>query len=191
MPRRCGGLRSGLRPRNGQHLPLDEPAQGDLAGRPVVPGGQVAQGGIDAFEPGLAAQQLDALSRLLGAVIVPVMAVAFVGLDRADVPHASILTRIAQQVGGSFGTGSAGRHPCGRAAHGRARADRFDGRLRPRVLVVDRVHLSGGTGDTATARTAGGPGSTRIAAGVGQPLSAASTVASQLQTTQDGRALAS
>jgi MFS family permease len=40
----------------------------------------------------------------LGAVTVPVMAVAFVGLDRADVPHASILTRIAQQVGGSFGT---------------------------------------------------------------------------------------
>jgi hypothetical protein len=40
----------------------------------------------------------------LGAVIIPVMTVAFVGLDRADVPHASILTRIAQQVGGSFGT---------------------------------------------------------------------------------------
>jgi EmrB/QacA subfamily drug resistance transporter len=40
----------------------------------------------------------------LGVVIIPVMTVAFVGLDRADVPHASILTRIAQQVGGSFGT---------------------------------------------------------------------------------------
>lgn len=39
----------------------------------------------------------------LGAVTVPVMAVAFVGLDRPDVPHASILTRIAQQVGGSLG----------------------------------------------------------------------------------------
>ena len=39
----------------------------------------------------------------LGAVTVPVMAVAFIGLDRADVPHASILTRIAQQIGGSFG----------------------------------------------------------------------------------------
>lgn len=39
----------------------------------------------------------------LGAVTVPVMAVAFVGLDRPDVPHASILTRIAQQIGGSFG----------------------------------------------------------------------------------------
>ena len=40
----------------------------------------------------------------LGAVLIPVMSVAFVGLDRADVPHASILTRIAQQIGGSFGT---------------------------------------------------------------------------------------
>lgn len=39
----------------------------------------------------------------LGAVTVPLMAVAFIGLDRADVPHASILTRIAQQIGGSFG----------------------------------------------------------------------------------------
>lgn len=40
----------------------------------------------------------------LGAVLIPVMSVAFVGLDRSDVPHASILTRITQQVGGSFGT---------------------------------------------------------------------------------------
>jgi EmrB/QacA subfamily drug resistance transporter len=39
----------------------------------------------------------------LGAVMIPLMTVAFVGLERSDVPHASILTRIAQQVGGSFG----------------------------------------------------------------------------------------
>lgn len=39
----------------------------------------------------------------LGAVMIPLMTVAFVGLERPDVPHASILTRIAQQVGGSFG----------------------------------------------------------------------------------------
>lgn len=39
----------------------------------------------------------------LGAVTIPLMTVAFIGLDRADVPHASILTRIAQQIGGSFG----------------------------------------------------------------------------------------
>jgi EmrB/QacA subfamily drug resistance transporter len=40
----------------------------------------------------------------LSVVTVPVMAVAFIGLERSAVPHASILTRIAQQVGGSFGT---------------------------------------------------------------------------------------
>jgi EmrB/QacA subfamily drug resistance transporter len=40
----------------------------------------------------------------LSVVTVPVMAVAFVGLQRSQIPHASILTRIAQQVGGSFGT---------------------------------------------------------------------------------------
>lgn len=40
----------------------------------------------------------------LSVVTVPLMAVAFVGLERSEVPHASILTRIAQQLGGSFGT---------------------------------------------------------------------------------------
>jgi hypothetical protein len=40
----------------------------------------------------------------LSVVVVPVLAVAFIGLERSEVPHASILTRIAQQVGGSFGT---------------------------------------------------------------------------------------
>ncbi|MFD1815552.1 DHA2 family efflux MFS transporter permease subunit [Rhodococcus gannanensis] len=40
----------------------------------------------------------------MGAVMIPVMSVAFVGLDRAEVPHASIITRLAQQVGGAFGT---------------------------------------------------------------------------------------
>ncbi|CAN5396079.1 MDR family MFS transporter [soil metagenome] len=39
----------------------------------------------------------------LGTVMIPLMTVAYVGLERADVPHASILTRITQQVGGSFG----------------------------------------------------------------------------------------
>ena len=39
----------------------------------------------------------------VGAVVIPIMAVAFVGLERAEVPHASIVTRIAQQVGGSVG----------------------------------------------------------------------------------------
>jgi hypothetical protein len=39
----------------------------------------------------------------LGAVTIPLMTAAFIGLDRTDVPHASIITRIAQQIGGSFG----------------------------------------------------------------------------------------
>jgi EmrB/QacA subfamily drug resistance transporter len=40
----------------------------------------------------------------LGTVTIPVMAVAYLGLDKAEIPHASVLTRTAQQVGGSFGT---------------------------------------------------------------------------------------
>lgn len=39
----------------------------------------------------------------LGVVFIPLMAVAFIGLEHAQVPHASIITRIAQQVGGSVG----------------------------------------------------------------------------------------
>jgi MFS family permease len=40
----------------------------------------------------------------LGAVTIPVMTAAYLGLDRPQVPHASIMTRTAQQLGGSFGT---------------------------------------------------------------------------------------
>jgi EmrB/QacA subfamily drug resistance transporter len=40
----------------------------------------------------------------LGAVFIPVMAVAFVDIPRTDMPHASAITRIVQQVGGAFGT---------------------------------------------------------------------------------------
>jgi EmrB/QacA subfamily drug resistance transporter len=40
----------------------------------------------------------------LGAVTMPVMTAAYVGLDHAQVAHSSVLTRIAQQLGGSFGT---------------------------------------------------------------------------------------
>jgi hypothetical protein len=32
------------------------------------------------------------------------MAVAYLGLDKAEIAHASVLTRTAQQLGGSFGT---------------------------------------------------------------------------------------
>ncbi|HEY0247930.1 MAG TPA: MDR family MFS transporter [Gryllotalpicola sp.] len=40
----------------------------------------------------------------LGAVTVPLMALGFRGLERREVPDASIITRIATQVGGSFGS---------------------------------------------------------------------------------------
>lgn len=40
----------------------------------------------------------------LGTVTVPLMALGFRGLARHQVPDASIITRIAQQVGGAFGT---------------------------------------------------------------------------------------
>jgi len=40
----------------------------------------------------------------LGGVIIPVMAVAFRDTTPDQVPHASVLTRISQQVGGAFGT---------------------------------------------------------------------------------------
>jgi EmrB/QacA subfamily drug resistance transporter len=39
----------------------------------------------------------------LGIVLIPVMTVAFVDIDSADLPDASMITRISQQVGGSFG----------------------------------------------------------------------------------------
>jgi EmrB/QacA subfamily drug resistance transporter len=40
----------------------------------------------------------------LGAVTISVMAVAFLGLDKEQIAHSSVITRTAQQVGGSFGT---------------------------------------------------------------------------------------
>jgi EmrB/QacA subfamily drug resistance transporter len=40
----------------------------------------------------------------LGAVLIPVMTVAYVDIPRTDMPHASAITRIVQQVGGAFGT---------------------------------------------------------------------------------------
>ena len=39
----------------------------------------------------------------IGMVVVPLLSVAFDGLARDEVPHASIVTRIGQQVGGSLG----------------------------------------------------------------------------------------
>jgi len=40
----------------------------------------------------------------MGAVMIPVMSVAYLGLSRDLVPHASIVTRLASQIGGAFGT---------------------------------------------------------------------------------------
>jgi len=39
----------------------------------------------------------------LAAVMIPLTSAAFVGLRRDEIPHAGIITRVAQQVGGSFG----------------------------------------------------------------------------------------
>jgi EmrB/QacA subfamily drug resistance transporter len=39
----------------------------------------------------------------LGAVTIPIMAAAYLGLKPGQVPHASIATRITQQLGGAFG----------------------------------------------------------------------------------------
>jgi MFS family permease len=40
----------------------------------------------------------------LGAVTIPVMAVAFLGLAKEQVSDSSVITRMVQQIGGSFGT---------------------------------------------------------------------------------------
>ena len=38
------------------------------------------------------------------AVTMPVMVAGYIGLDKQQIPHSSVLTRTAQQIGGSFGT---------------------------------------------------------------------------------------
>ncbi|MFT4264514.1 MAG: MDR family MFS transporter [Nocardioides sp.] len=40
----------------------------------------------------------------LGMAFTPLMSVAFLGLERHEMPDASVFTRVAQQLGGSFGT---------------------------------------------------------------------------------------
>ena len=39
----------------------------------------------------------------LGAVTMPLLVAGNIGLDRQQIPHSSVLTRTAQQIGGSFG----------------------------------------------------------------------------------------
>jgi EmrB/QacA subfamily drug resistance transporter len=40
----------------------------------------------------------------LGAVTIPVTTAAYLGLSKQQIPHASVVTRTVQQIGGSFGT---------------------------------------------------------------------------------------
>ena len=40
----------------------------------------------------------------LGAVTMPLLVAAYVGLDKEQIPHSSVLTRTGQEIGGSFGT---------------------------------------------------------------------------------------
>jgi EmrB/QacA subfamily drug resistance transporter len=40
----------------------------------------------------------------LGAVTMPVIMAAYIGLDKREIAHSSVLTRTTQQIGGSFGT---------------------------------------------------------------------------------------
>jgi EmrB/QacA subfamily drug resistance transporter len=40
----------------------------------------------------------------LGCVTMPVIVAGYIGLDKQQIPHSSVLTRMTQQIGGSFGT---------------------------------------------------------------------------------------
>jgi EmrB/QacA subfamily drug resistance transporter len=65
----------------------------------------------------------------LGAVLVPLMTVAYIGLERSQVPHASIITRIVQQIGGSFGVALLAvilEGAVTKVGHGTTLADGFD-----------------------------------------------------------------
>ncbi|NHI19611.1 multidrug efflux MFS transporter [Phycicoccus endophyticus] len=61
----------------------------------------------------------------LGAVTIPLMSTAYLGLDGHDVAHASVFTRIASQVGGAFGVAVLAVILAGSATPGTT--DGFDG----------------------------------------------------------------
>ncbi len=98
----------------------------------------------------------------LAAVSIPLQAAAFVGLRRDEIPHAGVISRIAQQIGGSFGVAvlliilsAALRHHPGAAAQSAAAFDQafwwaagftglslvlslmLPGRTRPQVVQPD------------------------------------------------------
>ena len=76
-----------------------------LAGVVLTMAGTVAytQVGVDTNEI-LLGLSLVVRGAGLGAVTIPVMAAAYLGLRPEQIPHASSVTRIAQQLGGAFGT---------------------------------------------------------------------------------------
>lgn len=82
-----------------------------IGARPVVLGGFLltiagtlgyTQAGVDTNELLLGAS-LVIRGAGLGAVTIPIMAAAYLGLRSNQVPHASIATRITMQLGGAFG----------------------------------------------------------------------------------------
>lgn len=63
----------------------------------------------------------------LGAAMIPLSGAGFAGMERDEIPHASILIRVTQQVGGSLGTAAltvilqralSGTHTATASAHG-------------------------------------------------------------------------
>ena len=54
----------------------------------------------------------------LGAVTIPVMAAAYLELRADQVPHATTATRVAQQLGGAFGTATLAMIPAQRPPPG-------------------------------------------------------------------------
>jgi EmrB/QacA subfamily drug resistance transporter len=82
-----------------------------IGARPIVLGGFLltiagtlayTQAGVNTNELLLGAS-LVVRGAGLGAVTIPIMAAAYLGLKPGQVPHASIATRITQQLGGAFG----------------------------------------------------------------------------------------
>jgi len=82
-----------------------------IGARPIVLGGFLltmagtlayTQAGVNTNELLLGAS-LIVRGAGLGAVTIPIMAAAYLGLKPNQVPHASIATRITQQLGGAFG----------------------------------------------------------------------------------------
>ncbi|MFB8241122.1 DHA2 family efflux MFS transporter permease subunit [Kitasatospora purpeofusca] len=112
----------------------------------------------------------------LGAAMIAPMGAAYVGLDRGEIPDASMITRLAQQLGGSVGIAliavvlqhaTAGAHSPEALAHGFGTAFRWATALTA-VAVPLCLLLPGrpGPADGATPATADGTAGARSAAEV-------------------------